>query len=66
LCRDFAANGPHLQGVSAEDSSKDESLGADALQLVGRSHTLSVATAQNSLTVDSAKIWQFLTVDLKA
>jgi hypothetical protein len=33
LCRDSAANGPQLQGVSAEDSSKAESLGADALQL---------------------------------
>jgi hypothetical protein len=33
LCRDSAANGPQLQGVSAEDTSKAESLGADALQL---------------------------------
>jgi hypothetical protein len=34
LCSDSAANGPRLQqGVSAEDSAKAESLGADALQL---------------------------------
>jgi hypothetical protein len=33
LCKDSAANGPQLQGVSAEDSSEAESLGADALQL---------------------------------